>query len=269
VPGRKSLLWVSQGFPPRLIRDSPDPWAKTIEAMNQANVELDAVDSNGLDGAPRRWGPLGLASLQELAARTGGRAAYNRNDLDAAMEEMIGEKRTTYTLAFYLADDERDGRFHPVTVRVNRPHVELHHRQGYMAGPDRKAVKKAELELALLSPLELAGVGITMSSEAEDGMLRLHTVLDAATVTLTEKGGRWEGTIDELFVEVGGDGAALAKISHSLLVHLNVVEHERFMREGLAYSQALPLKAGTAKVRAVVRDAATGNTGSVTVVVRK
>jgi VWFA-related protein len=66
VPGRKTLLWLSQGFPPRQIRESSDSWAKTIDVMNQANVELDAVDSNGLAGPPRRWGPGGLAGLQEL-----------------------------------------------------------------------------------------------------------------------------------------------------------------------------------------------------------
>ena len=33
--------------------------------------------------------------MQELAERTGGKAYYNRNDLDAAMAEAIEDKRTT------------------------------------------------------------------------------------------------------------------------------------------------------------------------------
>ena len=138
VPGRKSLLWVSQGFPPRQIRDQSESWAKTIDAVNQANVQLDAVDSNGLAGPPRRWGPGGVASMRELSERTGGKAYYNRNDLDAAMAEAIEDKRTSYTLAFYLGDTERDGRFHRLSVHVNRPHLDLHYRQGYIAGTDRR-----------------------------------------------------------------------------------------------------------------------------------
>lgn len=271
VPGRKSLLWVSQGFPPRQIRESSDSWAKTIDLVNQANVELDAVDSNGLGGPPRRWGPGGVASLQELAGRTGGKAYYNRNDLDVAMAEAIEDKRTSYTLAFYLGDDERDGRFHRLVVHVNRPHLDLHYRQGYIAGSDRRmeqADKKAELASALLSPLDATGVGITMSVESAPGTprgtLRIQAILDPATVSLVEKGNRWEGKFDEMFVEMDADGKAITRISSSRQVQLNAAQYQRFEREGLAYSQTIPLENGAAKVRAIIRDAETGHLGSLT-----
>jgi VWFA-related protein len=271
VPGRKSLLWVSQGFPPRQIRVSSDSWAKTIDLVNQANVELDAVDSNGLGGPPRRWGPGGLASLQELAERTGGKAYYNRNDLDVAMAEAIEDKRTSYTLAFYLGDDERDGRFHRLSVHVNRPHLDLHYRQGYIAGPDRRmeqAQKKAELGSAFLSPLDTTGVGITMSIEfapgAPRGTLRIRTILAPATISLAEKGNRWEGKFDEMFVEMNSDDKTIAKISGSRQFQLNAVEHQHFEREGLVYSQTIPLETGATKVRAIIRDSETGRVGSLT-----
>ena len=276
VPGRKSLLWVSQGFPPRQIRESSDSWAKTIDVMNQANVELDAVDSNGLAGPPRRWGPGGVASLQELAERTGGKAYYNRNDLDVGMAEAIEDKRTSYTLAFYLGDDERDGRFHRLAVLVNRPHLDLHYRQGYIAGADRRmeqAQKKAELESALLSPLDSTGVGITMSIEFADGKprgtLRIRTSLDPATISLAEKGNRWEGKFDEMFVEMNADGKTIAKISSSRRFQLNAAQHHRFEREGVTYSQEIPCENGAAKVHAIIRDAETGHVGSLTMPLKR
>lgn len=276
VPGRKSLLWVSQGFPPRQIRESSDSWAKTINVVNQANVELDAVDSNGLGGPPRRWGPGGLASLQELAERTGGKAYYNRNDLDVAMAEAIEDKRTSYTLAFYLGDGERDGRFHRLAVHVNRPHLDLHYRQGYIAGPDRRmeqARKKAELESDLLSPLDSTGVGITMSIESTPGKprgtLRIRTILDPATISLAEKGNLWEGNFDQMFVETNADGKAIGRISSSQKFQLNAAQHQRFEREGLAYSQAIPLENGTTKVRAIIRDSETGHVGSLTMPLKR
>lgn len=276
VPGRKSLLWVSQGFPPRQVRESSDSWAKTIDVVNQANVELDAVDSNGLGGPPRRWGPGGLASLQELAERTGGKAAYNRNDLDAAMAEVIEDKRTSYTLAFYLGDDERDGRFHRLAVHVNRAHVDLHYRQGYIAGADRgmeQAQKKAELESALLSPLDSTGVGIMMGIKSSPGTprgtLSIRTVLDPETISLAKKGNVWEGKFDEMFVQTNADGKMIAKISRSRQFQLNETQHQRFEREGLTYAQTIPLEDGAAKVQAIIRDSETGHVGSLTMPLKR
>jgi VWFA-related protein len=275
VPGRKSLLWVSQGFPPRQIRESSDSWAKTIEAVNHANVELDAIDSNGLAGPPRRWGPGGVLSLRELAERTGGKAYYNRNDLDAAMAEAIEDKRTSYTLAFYLGDDERDGKFHRLAVHVNRPHLDLHYRLGYIAGTDRRmeqSQKKAELESAFLSPLDSTGVGITMRIEPAPGTprgtLRIQTVLDPATISLAEKGNHWEGKFEEMFLEMNAEGKAIARISSSRQFQLTTEQHQRFEREGLTYSQTIPLENGAAKVRAVIRDSQTGRVGSLTMPIK-
>ncbi len=275
VPGRKSLLWVSQGFPPRQIRESSDSWAKTIDVVNQANVELDAVDSNGLGGPPRRWGPGGVASMQELAERTGGKAYYNRNDLDAAMTEAVEEKRTSYTLAFYLGDEEWDGRFHRLSVHVNRPHLDLHYRQGYIAGVDRRmeqTQKKAELESAFLSPLDSTGVGMTMQVEPVPGKprgtLRIRAVLDPATISLTEKDNHWNGKFDEMFVELNADGKAIAKISSSRQFQLNAAQRARFERDGLVYSLTVPLENGAVKVRAVIRDSQTGHVGSLTMTLK-
>jgi VWFA-related protein len=272
VPGRKSLLWVTQGFPPRQIRDMGDPWEKTIDAINQANVALDTVDSNGLGGPPRRWGPGGVASLMELSERTGGKAYYNRNDLDAAMAEAIEDQRTSYTLGFYLGDQERDGKYHRLEVHVNRPHLELHYRQGYFAGGDRnvdRAQRKEELESALLSPLDSAGVGITVEVDVTPGSprgtLRIRTNLDQRTISLRPKGDGWDGKFDQMLVEMNSSGKTVVKISDSRQFHLTMQTKERFEREGLSYSQTIPLDDAAVMLHFVIRDSESGRAGSVTV----
>jgi hypothetical protein len=214
--------------------------------------------------------------MQELAGRTGGKAYYNRNDLDAAMAEAIEDKRTSYTLAFYLGDAERDGRFHRLSVHVNRPHLDLHYRQGYIAGTDRRmeqSQKKVELDSALLSPLDSTGVGITMRIEPVPGQprgtLRIQTILDPATISLKEKENHWDGKFEELFLQMNAEGKAIARISSSKQFQLNAEQHQRFEREGLAYSQIIPLENGTAKVRAVIRDSLTGQVGSLTMPLKR
>jgi len=43
IPGRKSIFWVTEGFPPRVMHDEP-AWETTVAALNDANVAVNTVD---------------------------------------------------------------------------------------------------------------------------------------------------------------------------------------------------------------------------------
>src|SRR5436190_9964675 len=97
-------------------------------------------------------GTRSLLDAPQLADSTGGKAYLGRNDLENMLAEAIEEPRITYTLGFYLPDDERDDKFHALAVHVNRPKLTLGYRKGYYAGvpPLPNAPKKLEpLENAL------------------------------------------------------------------------------------------------------------------------
>src|SRR6185437_15340482 len=57
VPGRKSIFWVTHGFPPRIMHgpawepkntdlDPTPAWQKTIATLNEADVAVNAVDTD-------------------------------------------------------------------------------------------------------------------------------------------------------------------------------------------------------------------------------
>jgi VWFA-related protein len=148
VPGRKSLFWVTTGFHPWILGlgkappgDSPlsalnmekPAWEKTFTALNDADVAVNVVDSRGLYAASDQFNGTD-AVMEVVAEKTGGTAYYGRNDLDGAIAEGIAASRTTYSLRFHLANEERDNRFHALKVIVDRPRLQLHYRQGYYAG---------------------------------------------------------------------------------------------------------------------------------------
>jgi hypothetical protein len=68
---------------------------------------------------------------------------------------------------------------------------------------------------------------------------------------------------------MNSDGKTIAKISSSRQFQLNAAQHQRFEREGLAYSQTIPLENEAAKVRAIIRDSDTGHVGSLTMSVKQ
>jgi VWFA-related protein len=71
------------------------------------------------------------STMQEVAERTGGKAFYNSNDLEGAIGKSIEDGSTYYTVAYYPANKEWNGKFRKISVKVNRSGVKLRNRLGY------------------------------------------------------------------------------------------------------------------------------------------
>ena len=127
-----------------------------VNATQLANVTVHAVDPNALETTNVRAGdnfmPEGATaaaaaqeranrdflierqqSLQTVADWTGGRAIMNTNVPEESVRPILDESSAYYLLAFETSDVKRDGRFHPITVTVNRPDVQVRTRKGYYA----------------------------------------------------------------------------------------------------------------------------------------
>jgi VWFA-related protein len=168
VPGRKSLIWVSVGFPltwpPQPGKDAADidfnpDMDQTARVLNDANVALYAVDARGLRVAlggaadisdaehagPRQPGPpgqlvrrerdgypAGLDTMAKLTGLTGGLLYTNDNGIEDLIREAMEDGELTYTLGFYPTQ-EAQGDWHNLKVEVDKPGVNLRYRQNYFA----------------------------------------------------------------------------------------------------------------------------------------
>ena len=272
VPGRKSVYWVTQAFPARLIQGMGQfAWDKTLTALNEANVAVNTVDSRGLfAGSNPSRGTL--AAMQQIAEATGGKAWFGRNDLDGAMAEGIAASRMTYTLAFYLAEDERDNKFHNLKVKASRPGLELFYRQGYYAGsvdlPDSSR-DEGHMESALLNQVNSAAVGITARVNQVQGIpqgtLNIVLNLDPGTLSLKEQAGGWTGRVDETFVELDESGNTLTKISDVKDFEVPSAGRAHYDSQGVTWPFSMPLIPAAAKLAIIVRDSATGHVGSLNI----
>ncbi len=72
-------------------------------------------------------------TMNDLADRTGGRAFYNRNDLDGAVRDSITDGSTYYTLGYYPENKDWNGGFRNIQVKLKRGGVKLRYRIGYFA----------------------------------------------------------------------------------------------------------------------------------------
>jgi VWFA-related protein len=126
--------------------------------LADAQVAVYPIDARGLIGSPfynvannisGQGGAGGLAikaegkqseelfqahaAMLDIADKTGGKAYYNRNDIDNALGDGIEDGSTYYMIGYYPQNKNWDGRFRKIEVKTRRPGIKLRYRTGYFA----------------------------------------------------------------------------------------------------------------------------------------
>jgi VWFA-related protein len=306
LPGRKNLIWVSGSFPLTLGIDDPSVMInparfvgtfgaemdRAARAINNANVAVYPVDARGLmtlqqinpslsaashgnvnsRSAPRpvRTTPQGHDTMLELAARTGGRAFINTNDLKGAVRKAMEDAEVTYTLGFYPSAEILDGKFHELKVKVDRKGVEVRYRKGYYATEEKPPTDKekaAILRDVIAGPLESTALPLAARIDQVDqpraGLYRVTTVVDPRNLKLEHSTDRWSGNIDIGFVQLDKDEHNLGGVSDNITLKLMEDTYQRVLREGVVIRRTLEPKPGVTHIRVVVMDDASGTVGSI------
>jgi VWFA-related protein len=301
LPGRKNLIWVSSAFPlqvgfmgagggtrspsglrngsgmnsNRLPRDQ-QTWTadadKTIRALNNANLAIYPVDARGLvASASARVSSRtyrNQATMEELAARTGGRAFTNTNDIAGAIRTAVADSVVTYTLGFYPQNDKFNNAFHDLKVKLaDFPHLELRYRKGYVdqsTPPQDEGLRRAALRDAVLSPMDANGIGLRANVRETGEGFDVSLRVDPKSILLDPQGDRWAGKLDFLFVEKDAHGAQTYGLNDTMSLELKRQKYDLVQQEGLPYHRVLPRTGAASEIRVVVRDASTGAVGSIT-----
>ena len=192
LPGRKSVIFFSEGLslPPAVV----EQFKSVINAANRANVSVYTVDSAGLriDSpnleatreinalAQRRMnqvhrsqdpsGPLskGLernedllrlnphSGLGELADQTGGFLIRDTNDLSAGLRRIDEDMRAHYVLTYLPKNQEYDGHFRQISLKLSRSNLDVQTRKGYYAVDNSIASPVLGYETPALAALNAA-----------------------------------------------------------------------------------------------------------------
>jgi VWFA-related protein len=152
TPGRKSLIWISAGFP----EGSHEKLLQAVKVFNDANLAIYSVDAPGLQTAfpdasvsaptysvefaksasETHTTPIhaNQSTMLELSSRTGGRAFLNANDIRGAIEAAFNDFACSYRLGFYPQGVNTNGEYHEIEVRLlGHPGSRLRYRHGYLA----------------------------------------------------------------------------------------------------------------------------------------
>ena len=232
----------------------------------RAGAAVHSVDIGGMraDGDVRER-PRSDDGLFLMADKTGGEYYRNYNHFGDAVQKLIDRTSVTYLLTIQPTDLDDDGRYRRLSVKLKGgpKKATLIHRPGYHApkpfseqSPLERRMVTAELLLSNLEggPFELdviteqvAGRSVEVTIGVEGGPLM--------------KGNRGSKMPTEFFAyAIDEKGAIRDFFSTVITFDLNKVR-EQLASEGFRTSGKLELRPGVYKLRTLVRNSNTGNTG--------
>jgi VWFA-related protein len=168
--------------------DDDQQFREILSAANTANASFYPIDPRGLavfDEPIAKPGATGLpppgsttitppsvdsarlqarlTSLRTLAEATDGLAMVNSNDLSGSFRKIVSDLSSYYLLGYY-SSGKLDGKFHPITVRVKRPGVQVRARRGYLAATPGAATAAAATAAANAMPAKVDAEAAAVSA---------------------------------------------------------------------------------------------------------
>jgi len=295
MEGEKHLLFFSGNglFLPRLRSD------KSIASMaSDARVAIDTFQTEGIRETPTgversagfyqdpdRFGTVGrqalglswsrtsaLTSLRNISELTGGTPAIHQY-IGKALARVNESTRFEYLLGYYPAGQTWDGKFRTITVRVNRPGLNVQHRYGYFARDmlqpyDRREflaysrIASAAASFPAISDVtfELGSSWEKASSGKRQTLVKLK--IDAPTVRFETVNGVYSGRLRIAVFCTDDDDDLLADVWENLDMDLSEETYQRALKEGIPYSVMMPVSPGRRNLKAIVYDIKSDKVGS-------
>ena len=301
VPGRKSLIWATGGFPFSIDSPSSVPggylsqlYERTMLALNEAEVSVYPVDIRGLMNnsmfveGNRSGSITGLNAsraltnrgwlqqskfdtLNDFADMTGGKAFYNTNDLAGSFLRAADDGASYYMLGYYLDTHNDKPGWRALKVKIGRKDVEVRSRTGFFvtnATMNPLLSRNTDMSNALHSPIEGTGVPVTVQwlSVAANGDKKKATFLahmPAGSLSF-DPAARDQLNFDFAALAYDKDGKEAGQAALNFAKPVPPDQLASVRANGLDFRNALQLAPGNYTVRFVVRDNVTGKVGSVT-----
>ena len=178
----------------------------------------------------------------------------------------------TYTIGYYPASENFDGKFHMLDVKlVKRAGLNLRYRKGYFDEPEKPQddkLRRGELRDAVFSPLDASALGLMVQvapDRPEKGRMTIGVKIDQRGISLQPSDDRWTGRLELVFIQKDDAGRQYGGQDDRVDLNLTRVNYDKLVSEGLVYKKPLNMEVKATQLRVIVRDSASGTMGSVTI----
>jgi VWFA-related protein len=289
---KKSLLYFSGG----ISRDGLENEASLRSAINaavRADLAIYSVDTRGLQAVT----PLGDAStgslrgqsgfnggaltanmnanfqsqevMATLSSDTGGKAFLDSNDFAPAFAQVQKDNSAYYAIGFHSTNPARDGKYRKLTVKIDRPGVELDYRLGYYAPADfkhsGKEDREQELQDQLASDLPATDMAVYMNAmyfllDENRFFMPVSLVVPGSQIPFVKGGDKDKATLDIIGAVLDQTQRPVGRVRDT--VKLNLDPSLQARQKNIQYSTSFNLPPGKYQLKFVVRENQTGRMGS-------
>jgi VWFA-related protein len=301
VPGRKSLIWATGGFP--FSMDSPQSvpggqlsllYERTMLALNDAEVSVYPVDIRGLMNLSpfaegnrtnvvtglnasrvltnRMWLQQSkFDTLNDFADMTGGKAFYNTNDVAGSFRRAADDGSSFYVLGYYLDTHNNNSGWRKLQVKVDKKGVDVRSRTGFFvtnATMNPRLSRTIDMANALRSPIDGTGVPLTvqwlnLASSGEKKKVQFTAHMPAGGLSF-DPSGRDQLDFEFAAVAYNKEGKASGEVAHNYTPIVPEAQLASVKTNGVDFRNGIDLAPGKYTIRFVIRDNVTGKVGSVT-----
>lgn len=298
VPGRKSLIWITGGFPFAIEPNTgqvsegiaAEAYQHVMQKLSNELISVYPVDARGLltlsqdistkESNPQNRKPdlwmsdeasrqrSNIETMRAFADMTGGRAFINTNDTMGAIKTAADDGSAYYLLSYAMDKSNKQAGWRKLLVKVGDYNVRA--RQGYYVTQstlDPANAAKYDIDLALTSPFVYTGVPVKLTVTPPEGggnkkKLQFAMMVPPKSVTVDgDSNNHMNVEIAYALRTQQGKDAGHKGVSYNL--NLNPQQLAAIQTSGVSYNDTVELVPGTYNLTLVVRDNLSGRVGSV------
>jgi VWFA-related protein len=305
LPGRKSLVWASSGYPFGIsvregrstttmdfsqISEAGNLDEYTMHLLNTGNIAVYPVDARGTVNtaydvmdpthkysatyaekeSARYNNSETITTFEHLAAATGGKACFERSDLSGCFKDAIDDSRDYYIVGYYVDSDMKPG-WHKLQAKVAAD-GSVRSRAGFIYTKlDPSQLRVDDLRLQLASRLIDSGIPFLGQWDIKEPKGDKKDVGFSMKIMPEAKVVNAQEThlnLEILAVARARDGSVAGQFTQKIDRQLQPGQVTQIENSGIQYKNVMTLAAGDYMVRLVVRDNNTGKMGSTTTMVK-
>ncbi|HEV7675488.1 MAG TPA: VWA domain-containing protein [Candidatus Angelobacter sp.] len=214
------------------------------------------------------------STMNSVAEQTGGKAFYNTNDLNRAIRDSMEDGSTYYTLGYYPENKDWDGRFRRISLKVTRPGIKLHYRQGFYAVEPKVYAKQdpkiqaidmgSALDISNPISTALPFQAVVIPPSTQNGnKVQINFGIDAHAIGFELKeDGLQHAAIDCGVRAYSKTGESLKLQGNTFNAALTPEQYQKVMKAIFPCNQTLELPPGEYLLRLAVRDTNNGLIGT-------
>ena len=282
LPGRKSLMLVSEGFPGisrsgELATQSRiyDKLKILADLANRSSVIIYTLDPRGLQVPGMATGEDDLSdtndirlqtreqnffasqqTLRYLAYETGGIPYVNQNDLAYGLEKAVEDQSGYYLIGYQPNSDTFDpkkNKFNELTIKLKRDDLKVRYRSGFFGITDKEVAQvnqtpQQKIYAALTSPFNANDISLSVNTlfaedEKNGEFIRSLVKIDANDLKFTsEADGKRKANFDLIAMTFGDNGVPIDNVSQNYTIQVSEKIYRKILENGFVYNLVVPIK---------------------------